>query len=142
MKNSFLHPIFHINKRRTHYLRKKLSDTQLSGSMYLVLIYVDEHPGSSQDDIANGHDIDKATIAREARKLEDMGLIVRTAVPDNRRQYTLSVTKKGREMSELISQYDGKVIEIITSGFTENEIKTLNNFLERMDKNSEKLDYS
>lgn len=141
MRNSFLHPIFHINKRRTHYLKKMLADTQLSGSMYLVLNHISEYKGSSQDDIANSHDIDKATIAREARKLEDMGLIVRTSVPDNRRQYTLETTEKGEEMAERINLYDEKVIEVITSGISKEELKQLSKLMEKMDKNSEALEH-
>lgn len=140
MDISLLHYMFHVNKRRHHFLREKLKSYHFSGSMYLVLTHIYENRNSSQEEISNSHDIDKATVAREAKKLEDMGLIEREESPENRRQYILKVTKAGKKIAEDIKKMDQYVIAVITADFTQEERDLLCSLLSRLEQNSERLE--
>ena len=39
--------------------------------MHLIVLYIRRHPGSRQEDIAEYYSLDKSSVARDARKLEE-----------------------------------------------------------------------
>ncbi len=100
--NELLHSIMRINRIRIRFLKKKLAPYHLCGTMHVILTYLHFHPGACQDEIADFYTLDKTTVAREARKLEDMGHIRRAVVTDNRRQYALFNTDQAEAMVDII----------------------------------------
>lgn len=58
--------------------------------------YVYAHPGCSQDEAVRATRIDKTTVAKAMRTLEEKGLIGREPNRDDRRSKKLSLTEEGR----------------------------------------------
>jgi DNA-binding MarR family transcriptional regulator len=104
----------------------------LNGRTPVYLIYLEKHPGSSQDAMATYFVLDKCTVARSAKRLEDLGYITRRVNPDDRRQYGLDLTEKGRELVAVIRQCQNRWGERFTNVLTEQEQETVIALLERL----------
>lgn len=102
MASPVLDSLLRINRQRILALRKILTPRGYVGFMHLILCYTRGHPGASQEEIACFYALDKASVARDARRLEDAGHIRRQTDPANRRQYQLFVTPEGEEMIRVI----------------------------------------
>lgn len=96
--------LLRINRRRMVALRRVLTPYGYVGFMHLILTYTARHPGACQEEICTFYALDKASTARDARRLEDAGHIRRQTAPENRRQYQLFLTPQGEEMVKIIDQ--------------------------------------
>lgn len=78
---------FHINSRQ-----------------YGVLLFIQENPYTSQKDISENLQIDRTTMVSHIDHLESLGFVERTKNPNDRRSYSLMITKKGKEV--LVSRWE------------------------------------
>ena len=104
MEQSVLSSLLRINRHRRRALKCALAPYQYVGVMHLIVLYVSRHPGSSQEEITCFYALDKASVARDARRLEDLGHIERVVTPENRRQYKLFLTEAGCDMIRVIDR--------------------------------------
>jgi DNA-binding MarR family transcriptional regulator len=125
-----------LEKFRRQFLNNRLQAYKLKGSMFLMLLYLDKNPGSSQDSLADFVGIDKSGIARKCRKMDDLGYIVREQDDANRRQYNLHLTDSGRELIPVIRQLLSEWSDGITAGMGIREKKELVRLLEVMADNA------
>ncbi|HOJ95237.1 MAG TPA: MarR family transcriptional regulator [Methanospirillum sp.] len=100
-------PLFSIiNRARVIYLNERLKAFQLSAGQYPVFMCLLKHPGITQEAMARYFHLDKGTIARTVKKMEDAGYISRRVDPDNRRAFRLSLTSTGYKMAQEIMAID------------------------------------
>ena len=104
--------IHNISLNQQKYMKKKLSEHNVDHEMrYVLFIY--EHPNSSQQDLVNMFGLSKGNIAKTLKKLEDQNYIKREINPDNRREYIINTTEKGNEFApkfrELSREWEKKV---------------------------------
>ena len=104
MATQVLSSMIRINRQRRLALRRSLTPYRYVGCMHLIVLYTNRHPGASQEEIASFYALDKGSVARDARRLEDMGHIRRETVPNNRRQYQLFLTEEGERMLPVLDQ--------------------------------------
>ena len=136
MRDPVLASLLRINRQRMRYLRRALAPWQYVGSMHLIVLYAGRNPGASQEDIACFYALDKTSVARDARRLEDMGHIRREISPHDRRQYQLFLTGAGGEMLEKLQHiYDG-FQERLSAGVSQEDWETLRSLLARLEENS------
>lgn len=121
-----------LMRSRKKFMGEKLRDYGFSGAMYLILLHVDRHPGASQDSIATHMYLDKCTVARRTKRLEELGCLYRETDPSDRRQNQLYLTEKGRSLAPLIRSYLGQWGEGAAAGLTEEERSTLLALLTKM----------
>ena len=62
-----------LHRSRSRFMSERLRDYGFSGAMYLILLHIERHPGTTQDSIANHMFIDKCNVARRTKKLETLG---------------------------------------------------------------------
>jgi DNA-binding MarR family transcriptional regulator len=79
------------------YVRRELRRTEIVGSEHSVMMYLSLDDGASQDTISRHLVLDKGTIAKALARLEQKGLVRRTANPRNRRENIVSLTDRGLE---------------------------------------------
>ena len=136
MKDNVLGYLLRINRLRIRSLRESLVPMGYTGVMHLILLYVNAHPGASQEEVTGHYALDKTSVARDARKLEELGHIRRSPDPDNRRRYRLELTPAGREtavtLMRLFDEYDGKLSE----GLPAEEWNLLRQLLGRVEENA------
>ncbi|MFD2586005.1 MarR family winged helix-turn-helix transcriptional regulator [Croceitalea marina] len=102
---------------------------------WIILKIVSESTAVSQRELANKSHRDPASITRTLDILEKKGLLIREAIPDNRRAYNIGLTKKGEKFiknnMELINIHRANSIK----GLSKEEIGTLSEILGKIRKN-------
>jgi DNA-binding MarR family transcriptional regulator len=83
-----LHRVIHQTKRTVH------SDT-VERAAVVILSSLKENSAVRLSDLANDLLLDISTVSRQARALEDRGLVTRTEDPDDRRAVRLELTPAG-----------------------------------------------
>ncbi len=132
---------------RTHmiYLNDQLKNNDLTAGQFPFLIVLYSEEGITQDAMAAHFHMDKGTVARALKKLEDNEYIYREVDKNNRRKYLIYLTKKGKEVVPKITDVDKEWENSICCQFSEEHynklfggLKTLAvNSLEKVDKNGE-----
>jgi len=72
-------------------------DGLLTGPQFAVLVAVDENPGADQGSLAAAVALDRSTMADIARRMQEKGLITRTADVHDGRRRLLNLTEQGSE---------------------------------------------
>lgn len=136
MKDPVLSSLLRINRQRIRVLRHTvLIPNQYVGSMHLIVLYIGGHPGRSQEDIVSFFALDKTSVARGARRLEEMGHLRRTQDPENRRQYQLFLTPAGEEMREVIEHAHSSFQQQLANGISGEDWALLASLLQRLEEN-------
>ena len=86
-----------IAKNQTLYLNHHLGELGINSSQLHFLFEIDHQNEINQDKIASRCNIDKGSVARSIKKLEDNGLVTREVDDNNRRQKKVHITPKGEE---------------------------------------------
>lgn len=119
-------------------MSERLRDYGFSGAMYLILLHIERHPGTTQDNIANHMFIDKCNVARRTKKLETLGYLYRETDQNDRRQNNLYLTEKGRELVPVIREYMAQWGRTITAGLDDQECASLIGLLTKMTGQNQK----
>ncbi len=136
MGESVLGHLLRINRMRIRNLRRHLTPCGYTGVMHLVLLYADSHPGASQDEIAAYYALDKTSVARDARKLEDLGHLTRMPNPENRRQNRLDLTQQGREMAGRLQEIQEAYDRELAAGISDSDWAELKRLLALAEENA------
>ena len=136
MRDPVLASLLRINRQRMRYLRRALAPWQYVGSMHLIVLYAGRNPGASQEDVACFYALDKTSVARDARRLEDMGHLRREVDPGNRRQYQLSLTEAGQGMIPVLERAYAAFAAKISGGISPEDWQHLQELLKRLEDNS------
>lgn len=121
-----------LNRSRKRFMGEALREYDFAGEMYIILLHVDRHPGTSQDSIAGHMYMDKCTVARRTKKLEELGYLYRETDQNDRRQNQLFLTRKGVELAPVIRQYLSEWGDMATQRLDEEEKETLLRLLTKM----------
>ena len=132
MEQSVLSSLLRINRHRRRALKCALAPYQYVGVMHLIVLYVSRHPGSSQEEITCFYALDKASVARDARRLEDLGHIERVVTPENRRQYKLFLTEAGCDMIRVIDRASEQFQQTLAAHISAEDWKRLEILLRRV----------
>mgnify|MGYP005833784371 CR=1 FL=1 len=85
------------------YLEKQLKPYELGAAQVRLLHLIYSHEGITQIDIAHRLNIDKGTITRSIKKLEQAGLIIkRERLRKDNRIYLLIITDAGLSMKDYV----------------------------------------
>lgn len=137
MNDSVLSSLLRINRQRIGILRRTvLAPRGYAGVMHLIVLHVGCCPGASQEDVVSFFFLDKASVARGARRLEEMGHLRRVQNPENRRQYQLFLTPAGEEMRKAIDSAYGSFQHQLSAGISGEDWALLASLLRRLEENS------
>ncbi len=137
-----------IHRTRMMYLNNKMRDMDITAGQFPFIMVLSNEEGITQEELAAHFHIDKGTVARALRKLEDKQYIFRKVDVENRRRYHIYLTEKGRTTVPQITNIDKEWEESLCSRFTEEEYSNLFDILkilavkslEKVDKNWENKD--
>ena len=124
-----------INRLQVRQMRRALDPHGYVGVMHLIVLYARKHPGASQEEIACFFGLDKASLARDARRLEERGHIVRRVNEADRRQNQLFLTEAGQAFAHVIDDIDRDIQRRMSAGFMQEEWQTLSALLSRVEQN-------
>jgi DNA-binding MarR family transcriptional regulator len=110
----------------------------LTKGQYLYLVRICENPGIIQEKLAEMIKVDRTTASRAIRKLEINGFIEKTDDEHNKKIKKLFPTEKGENVYPYIKRENDYSNLVALEGFSESEVETLSNLLQRVRKNTEK----
>lgn len=117
-------------------IRDNARGTEIRRAQMPMLEYIAAHEGCTQADISKYLHVSPASVACSAKRMEAAGLIARAADESNLRCNRLSATVEGlarlTQMRAVFDALDARTFE----GFSEAELATLSNLLERMIRNA------
>jgi DNA-binding MarR family transcriptional regulator len=103
------------------FMSRCLDDFGITATEVILLTYLYEHNSPRQEDISDHFMLDKGTIAKSLRKLEEKGLIAREANPADQREKTVTVTEKGHCVREVCVNLVRLWHETMFDGMSEKE---------------------
>lgn len=136
VEKTVMSSLLRINRHHRRALKCALAPYGYVGVMHLIVLYISRHPGSSQEEITSFYALDKASVARDARRLEDLGHIERNIIPENRRQYKLDLTDAGRDMIRVIDQAEEQFQKGLTADISSEDWAQLETLLKRLEENA------
>ena len=104
-----------------------------------VLEYIRSHPGCTQNEIANALGVSPASIAFSTKRLQASGILMKQVNNLDMRRNRLYVTTDGIEALDKFENKFSELNERIFEGFSEEELKQLDNFSTRVTENLEKI---
>jgi DNA-binding MarR family transcriptional regulator len=124
-----------ISRSKSVFFNNRLRPHGLSAGQVPVLLLLAREQNIMQDRLVRHYHLDKGTIARAVRKLEDGGFLHRTPDPGNRRAVRLFLTGKGEEAIPLLQSINREWEEQAGAGLSAGEMASLRSLLHRMAQN-------
>ncbi|PFB14914.1 MarR family winged helix-turn-helix transcriptional regulator [Bacillus cereus] len=115
----------------------EFKEYNLTKGQYLYLVRICENPGIIQEKLAEMIKVDRTTAARAIKKLEINGFIDKKDDEHNKKIKKLFPTEKGKNVYPFIKRENDYSNIVALNGFTEIEVKTIFNLLQRVRKNVE-----
>lgn len=125
-----------VHRLHAVYLNNELKHLGLTAGQLPIIFSIAHRPGITQDEIADRIHIDKGTVARAAKKLEDGEFVSRAPDPRDRRRYLLTLTEKGETVVPTVLRIDQDWEDLIQSGLSGAERARLYEDLYRLAGNS------
>ncbi|EGY1138446.1 MarR family winged helix-turn-helix transcriptional regulator [Listeria monocytogenes] len=125
-----------IHRSESSFKNKKLLETGLNiGQLrYLWTLYKED--GISQESMAKRFMVDKASVTRHIKRLEELGMIRREIDAKDRRIQRIFVTETGFQMRDLIEEVTAEWSALLTANFSEKEKDDLMHLIGRLSDNA------
>src|SRR5665647_11790 len=94
------------SRGRVIFLNNRLRPLGLSAGQFPVMMLLAKEQNIMQETLVRYYHLDKGTIARAVKKLEDSGYIRRIVDPANRRAVRLFLTEKGEKVGAVLQAID------------------------------------
>ena len=101
-----------------------------------VIILTCKKPGISQNDVVDEVGLEKSVVAKTIGKLMDNGYITREQNIKDKRAFDLYPTDKALEIYPTLVSHGKICMELLTTGFSENDREILGKLLDRMVNNA------
>jgi len=123
---------------RSHFIKlnEEMRPFGLSAGQFMVLIHLAKQQDITQDLLAKRFHINKATIARAVRRLEDAGYVRRITDQENRRAFRLFLTDKGEQIVPEIVRIDREWETVAFEGLSEEDRELAHRLLRHIAHNS------
>lgn len=113
-----------ISRGHTIYINRQLEDLNITATQLHLLFEISHQREINQEKIASRCNINKGSVARSIKKIEDKGLIKREIDENNRRQNKISLTQLGEETLneavKIMNKWEDEVI--LDEGYIEKEL--------------------
>ncbi|WP_394236266.1 MarR family winged helix-turn-helix transcriptional regulator [Niallia oryzisoli] len=116
----------------------EFKEYDLTKGQYLYLVRICENPGIIQEKVAEMIKVDRTTTARAIQKLEMNGFIEKQDDQQNKKIKKLFPTEKGKMVYPFIKREHDYSNLVALKGFSESEVETIYNLIQRVRKNIEK----
>lgn len=131
-----MHELMHAYRQR---MRAALQD-ELTPNEVRALLFVGRHPMRTQKDLVEHSGNDKGQTARMLATLEEKGWLERVPHPQDARSRCLRLSSAGQAVFERMRERRRSITVQMLQGFSEEQQRVLQDFLERMLENLEKAD--
>jgi len=123
---------FVIHRGRLAFLRERFGGLDVEARLLPLLCRLHEIEGLRQEDLSAESGLDKTTIAHAVKRLVQLGYVSRERGHGDRRCYHLALTPKAKTLVPSVVEAMGEWEKGLTSDFTPNELRALEDYLSRM----------
>ena len=131
--------ISYIYRYQRIFLDKELEPYGIGSGQFSFMMSLYLKDGVKQETFARMYKMDKATVARAIKKLEDTGYVYRKQDAKDKRAYNIILTEKGKDIEAKIKEIAIKWNDIVLAGFSEEEKRLNAALFERMEQNITEL---
>ena len=121
---------------RAIFFNRRLAPYGISAGQVGVLMLLFREQNIIQETLVRHYHLNKGTIARAVRKLEDAGYLYRITDPGNRRAVRLFLTGKGVDIAPVICRIEREWEEMISTGLPEQDRERLAAIMHRVAETS------
>ena len=119
------------------YRMQAFKNIDLLPSQHMYIYYLCNHSdGINQDMLAKKVYVNKSSVARSIKTLEEAGYVKRVVNEEDKRAYKVYPTSKAFEVLPFIKDVMGKFNEELVNGLTEEEAKMLETLLAKVATNA------
>lgn len=119
-------------KRHRNVIERRLTDTGVYRRQHQILMFLSDNPNISQKELADSQKISTATVAVSLKKLEKGGYIRREVDEKDNRYNQICITEKGKRVIEESAEIFREVEDAMLEGFSADECRVLEDFINRM----------
>ena len=128
-----------ISRSQAVFRHSRISAKDLQSSHYAFALAICRNPGRSQEELAEELCINKSTVARNLTALEEKGYIKRTALPNDKRQFSVHPTEKMLAVIPEIKQVSAEWMTLLSEGISEEELAVFDSVLLRMQSRAREI---
>lgn len=125
--------------RKVVVKRFQEQETDIGLEQFGILVKLIEEGLHTQTEIAAAVGMDKSAVLRIVDVLEEKKYIERVSDSEDRRKKTLAVTKKGKAKIDDAGKLFSSIIDEISAGVKESDMKSFMKTLGKMKENAEQL---
>ena len=126
-------PLIYLIKQVELAVRQRLDEVataqDLTAVQYTALTVLERHPGMTSAELARNSFVRAQTMAEMVTYLVDLGLVERERDPANRRQYLLSLTRKGQTVVDRLRAPVSAIEKEMVQDLDRAEVTALRSYL-------------
>jgi DNA-binding MarR family transcriptional regulator len=126
-------PLLYLIKQVELAVRQRLDEVaavqDLTAVQYTALTVLERHPGMTSAELARNSFVRAQTMAEMVTYLVDLGLVERERDPANRRQYLLSLTRKGQTVVDRLRAPVAAIEKEMVEDLDRTELTALRRYL-------------
>lgn len=114
------------------YINRELKEYDINSSEYIYLANIAQNEGENQKSLSDRLKIDKSFTTRVMRNLEQKGYLTRTQNPQDKREYIINLTDKGKEIQPIILEKLQYWTKVLSGDWEMSEVDKIINQLQTM----------
>lgn len=122
-----------ISRQATMNMNHEASQYNLDNNLFLILIRIVEHEGLNQSQLSHMVKIDKTTLSRSLRKLEDKGFITKKVNSKNKKFKELFPTTQALQIYDRLIGFETTYIQSVMKALTSSELVQLEAILNKIE---------
>ena len=126
-----------IHRGRLAFLRERFGGLEVEPRLLPLLCRLHDEEGLRQEDLRAESGLDKTTVAHAVKRLVQLGYVSRKRSPADGRSYSLALTDKAKALVPSVIDAISEWETGLTSDFSVDELRTVENYLRRMAANAE-----
>lgn len=125
----------HLHRQKSE---EYMSGIQLYHGQLPILEFIKRHPGCMQSDVAEGLHVSAPSITNSLKRMETNGLVKREVDESDARRFTLSVTEKGKDISDKVRENFDRIDALTIGELSEEEKQQLYTIMGKLIKSISK----
>lgn len=121
-----------ISRQAMMKMNQEASQCGLDNNLFLILTRIVEHPAIHQSQLVELIQIDKTTLSRSLRKLEEKGLIIKKTKAQNKKFKELYPTISALKVYDKLIGYEDRYIQASLRQLTSSELFQLDHILQKI----------
>ena len=130
----------HVCKAHHFRVRQLLHEIGLYRGQQFVLCALWREEGVTHSELAEHLSVHPATVSNALRRMEQAGFLERRPDPEDQRISRVYLTPEGRDIRSAVERVWAKLEKETLRGFTNEERRSLESFLQRIHENLEKTE--